>query len=307
MKTVSVRRGDSFGYQLASRMIIEMMCDKLKLPYMHNPVPIYKKHNKSQYCIDHMYESITGGKNASDVELLDKAGDVKWYTGFPGFLKSEIPRRVSPLFTRKHFIKYTAFMNIDKDLNVYETSTTNIVVHIRRGDVLADNYGRCLDDQIYIDQLNLAIDKYKDRGNIKIYIETDSPKKVDHLAETFSASINVTSDITNSRATQPPASLPTEHKSEWMKCIYVLQSLYNIATADVFIPSRSSFSVLGGIIGNAEIFSQRFKIGRIKDPSLLFPATRDDLNISPACERLKHDAVWLHYLPLINMDSITEL
>lgn len=307
MKTISVRRGDSFGYQLATRMIIEMMCDKLSLPYIHNPVPIYKKHNKSQYCIDHMYESITGKKNMSDVATLDKAGDVKWYTGFPGFLKGEIPRRVSPLFLRDHFTKYTMFMDHMRELSVYDPRKNNIVVHIRRGDVLADNYGRCLDDQVYVDLLNLAVDKYKDRGDIKIYIETDSPGKVTNLAEQFSARVNQTSDQTESQASTYPDNLPEEHIDEWKKCKYVLQSLYNIATADVFIPSRSSFSVLGGIIGKAEIFSQRFKKGRVKDPSLFFPVNREELHVVSDCQRLKHDTVWLHYLPLLTVDSIEEL
>ena len=140
-----------------------------------------------------------------------------------------------------------------------------------------------------------------------ICIETDSPGLVKKFATDFSAEINPVSEYAKDLQNNPPTDFPQGREiKDWNHCIYMLQSLYNMASADVFIPSRSSFSVVGGLLSRAEIVTNRTR-RCTKPPELLFPATADELNISPDAQRVKCDVSWLHYVPLVNPYTIEEL
>lgn len=297
---IAIRRGDSFGYQLAVRMIAQVLCDQLNIPYVHNKLPVYKKHNMSQQCVDYMYKTVTGQDNTSH------DGDAEYFTGWSQIIKSKKPDEpCSPLFSMDQFDRFKTFASRNKQYRVLNSERFNITIHIRRGDVQELECGRCMSDESYIDMIDSCVEKYAEhKDNMRLYIETDSPLMVQSLATKYNAFVNKSSSYVDELVHNPPSTLEEKYFSEWSKCVYVLQSLYNIATADVFVPSRSSFSVLGGIIGHAEIFSQRFKKGRIKNPDLFFPVTKEYLNIPADCTRLQHDAIWLHYLPLVNVDTI---
>ena len=305
LKPVAIRRGDGFGYQLAARMISEVVCDKLSIPYIHNKIPNQKFHNKSQACVDYMFETITGEKNETTHDL----NRVDLYTNWPHIIKKAFSgERKIPCFLRSSFNKYSShFMNSNPGYSIMDNNVYNIVVHIRRGDVMADDYGRCMKDDECVKLISKGLDHgAKSSGNksIKLYIETDSPDAIKDLASEFDASVNTISDHAR-KVIQSP--IDNIDQPEWNRCICMIQALYNMGSADVFIPSRSSFSVVGGLCGTSKIFSQRFKLGRVKDPALLFPTGREELGVSMECDRLKHDMIWLHYLPIIDPDSVVEL
>lgn len=308
MTSVSIRRGDGFGYQLAARMITEVLCEIDGQTYHHNKITIAdRKHIKDQVCLDFLYKQITGKDNVT----LQQADT--YYTNWIGYLKNQHQnkRRISPTFDKKMFDRYSSFfLDNNSKYNCFDDKQKhNIVMHIRRGDVIEQDYGRCLDDDIYTSILDELINTRElDRDDCSIYIETDSPEMVKSLAKKISAKINVSSEYCDHVISHHREYVESEiDVDEWRVVISMLQSIYNMASCDFFIPSRSSFSVIGGLLGNSKIVTNRIKQNRTKPVDILYPADRTYLQLPEEVDKICFQMYWLHYLPIINTDDIKHI
>jgi len=301
MTSVAIKRGDGFGYQLAARMITQTLCDIDGREYHHNKITIAdRKHIKDQACLDFLYEQITGEKNITAQEA-----DIH-YTNWVGYVKEQhqSKRKVSPMFDRSMFSKYSGyFLKNNSKYNCFGSrEKQQIVIHVRRGDLIEQDYGRCLDDSVYIDMISDLFDKHNIAPDeYDIHIETDSPDMVLQLADNLKAHVNTVSSHHTSICSHP---IKNVDHNEWRVVIGMLQSLYNMASCDFFIPSRSSFSVIGGLLGDSKIVTNRIKPAWKKPVNTLYPVTREYMNLSEDVDRIKFKVYWLHYLPIVEMSSI---
>lgn len=287
---VSIRRGDGFGYQLAARLISIVVCNKLGIEYSHEKIPFARMHISSQDCIDFLYKRITGNENVTE------SSNVDYHSNWPSILKKYHPaEKISIQFTRDHFSQFANyFITNNAEIFAFDKEKYNVVMHVRRGDVASKEYGRCISDDDYIESGKNIVSP--DSRPVQIHIETDSPHDINKISSALSAEVNTISKHTQDHLNSNP-------DSEWRKCFCILQSLYNMASADLFLPSRSSFSVLGAIIGRCDIKSSRVKIGWKKPVDKIWPVELRELNIDKPCEVLKFDTHWIHYLPIIDIKS----
>jgi hypothetical protein len=251
MEFITIKRPDGMGYQISERYLTKMMSEKVSpdLKYVHTKID-RAEHICEQECIDYIYKQITGTDNVSEITDVNNT-----YIGnnyHKTIKENTTGNDKMNWFFMKDWFKDIAneFNERHKHLNVFDNKCINIVIHIRKGDIADKDHPRLLDNDFYINQHKKCIEELS--GDIRTFIETDSPQQVSALAEELNAQVNC---ISNKTADLISADI----SDDWKSSYYFMQSVYNIAAADIFIPSRSRFSLLGYILSVGDVYTPEIK------------------------------------------------
>lgn len=260
MKTkVSIRRPDGIGYQLLERLLTKKIIEKNcpELLYVNTRMNRAGAHLREQECIDYLFKEILGVDNICEYENENEIHMV-------GNTWSNVVKTIYPEWKSKdvYFIREwfndvsTQFVTKHENKNIFtdDSSKKNVVIQVRRGDVMFDKHPRLMTDENYIELLDKLRAKISE--DVNVYIETDSPGHVKDLQKKIHAKINITSDETEQLKSQAST-------AEWKKSYNLLQSLYNMASCDYLIPSKSCFSRLGYVLGKCELFTGDTRTKRI--------------------------------------------
>lgn len=307
-KIYSIQRSDGLGSHLCRRLYAEEFWSRPNVPgkYVHTKLEkiTHLSHIKSdddrlnahlfdkktwfdwnEY-IDHIWMTYTGKENSNEAELHDNVLELQSIplelrfglenkqtgkTMFSNRQKNgEIRYHNNLLFTSKLFSNYKDhFIEHNKSYMLYDDKTFNVIMHIRRGDIVrlmkkkeerwrkqgnTEKPAHVANTELeyFEDICKTIIDMCKERKvTPQFYIETDSPHLVTQLATKIDARVNVTTEFTENQKKNPLPSMPSEeYIVNWEQHIITVQSMYNLCTADLFIPSWSGYSEIALMIGN---------------------------------------------------------